>query len=254
MKPTKLTDFTEDFTDFTDLPRDIDYKILNLLSDKDLNNFCRINKFKSICEDDMFWKSRILAIFGSNSKEVLKNKPKSQTYKEFYESENLQQLIKIRGWCLDLLNLPKKSQMVIDDFYNPQTGFIKVLGNEDMIYLLLKIVLQRYRKEGLDDTKLIQLVKQAKNEIPKYDPFAGKFSDSLDLTENEKKVFYKLLNVPVDRRQILQRNSKLLKGDAELAKFISFINIGFKEGKLPLDIKWDELCTHPYLYTEKLVF
>jgi len=236
--------------ELTDLNKDPLFDILNRLSDKDLDNFCQVNNFKNICEDDMFWKSRILAIFESNTEEILKDKPESQSYQEFYKSR-LQQ---IRGWCLQLLKLPKKSQMVIDDFYNPQTGFIKVFGSEDMIYLLLKIVLQKYRKEGLDDTKLIQLVKKAKSEIPEYHPFAGKFSDSLDLTEGEKEVFYKLLNIPMGRRQILQRNSKLLKGDAELAKFISFINIGFKEGKLPLDIKWTELCSHPYLYTEKLVF
>ena len=174
--------------ELTDLNKDNIYDILNRLNDKDLYNFCQVNNFKNICKDDMFWKSRILAIFGSKTEEILKNKLDTQPYEEFYKTNNFYQYLKTHAWCLELLKLPKKSQMVIDDFYNPQTGFIKVFGSEDMKYLLLKIVLQRYQKEGLDDTKLIQLVKQAKNEIPEYHPFVNKFSDSLELTENEKKL------------------------------------------------------------------
>ncbi|GAH25446.1 unnamed protein product, partial [marine sediment metagenome] len=67
------------------------------------------------------------------------------------------------------------------------TGFVNrgyTRDVEGMKYLLLKIVLERYNKDGLDNTKLIELLKEVKSEIPEYRE--NQFSDSLNLTEKEK--------------------------------------------------------------------
>ena len=102
------------------------------------------------------------------------------------------------------------------------------------------------------------MIKQVKNEIPEY---RDEFSDSLNLTEKEKQYFYNLIDLPLGRGEILssveRRNPDLIRkltNPPEIFKLIAFIHNGFKDGKLPLDVKWDELCTHPYLYTNKLVF
>ena len=240
----------------TDLNKDVTYYILNKLDDYSLDKTCKtVKKFRNICNDEDFWKYRIISIFGNKSEEILNGKPENQSWKDFYLSKRYE----IYSWCLDLLNVPKTSQMVIDDFYNPYTGFVNrgyTRDVEGMKYLLLKIVLERYNKDGLDNTKLIELLKEVKSEIPEYRE--NQFSDSLNLTEKEKVYFYQLIDIPIGRSEILRSNPKFInslrRNAPEVAKLVVHINNGLKEGKIPLDIKWDELCKHPYLYTGKLIF
>ena len=182
-------------------------------------------------DDDNFWKIRILSIFGDKSEEVLKSKPKGQTYKDFYKSKWFYEYKnKIYPWCLELLKFPKTSQLVIDDFYNPSTGFVDggyTRDIEGMKYLLLKVVLERYNKDGLDDSKIIELIKQVRNQIPEYR--ANEFSDKLNLTEKEKQYFYKLIDLPLGKSEILISVAKTnpafirsVKNGPEVFKLIAF--------------------------------
>ena len=236
--------------------KDIDYKILNELDDNSLINFCKTNKFATkLCNDDEFWKRRIYHIFKYNVDEILKIKTE-ESFKDFY----INKISKRRSMCL---NIPKSSQMAIDDFYNPKQGFINAGYTRDLEgidYLLLKIILERVNKEGLNNEKMVNLLNKIKKEIPEYrlEEFD---TDNLDLTDKEKLYFYNLINIPLGRAEILKSYARVnpaslkrLKNAPEIFKYIAFIHNGFKDKKIPLDIKWDELCIHPYLYTEKLIF
>jgi len=234
--------------------KDANFEILNKLDDKSLGRMCQVNpEFKKLCDDDMFWKNRIISLFGE---EILSIKNPLETYKRFYTSKRFGDYKnKIYPWCRDVLRVPKLSQMVIDDFYNPDKGFINwsfTRDREGIIYLLLKIVLQRE-----DSDAIRKLITDAKNIIPDYrleqfDP------ETFDLTDKEKMVFRQIIDIPVGRIEILKNAAKVRpefvkafsqEERPEIFKFIAFIHNGFKSGRIPFDIKWDELCTHPYLFT-----
>ena len=233
--------------------RDINELFLNELDDKTLGRMCRVNlEAKKICEDDQFWLRRILKIYGE---EILKAKKEDETYKQFYTSPNFIEFTKKYSSCLAILTVPKLSQMVIDDFYNPSKGFINLHFTRDLeaiIYLLLKIVLQRDNSE-----KIRNLITEAKNNIPDYrlEEFD---TETFELTDKEKTLFRTIIDIPIGRIEILKNTGKVrpefikslgLNESPEIFKFISFIHNGFKTGRLPLDIKWDELCTHPYMFS-----
>ena len=236
-------------------------EILKKLDDKSLGRICQTDKYaKKICGDDIFWYNRIIDMFNIKSNEVLEAKLKNETYKEFYTSSRFFDFKnKIYPMCLDLLKIPKLSQMVIDDFYNPTEGFVSAAFTRDidgMTYLLLKIVLERYKKDGLEYKEIEDLIVNAKNKFEDYrsDQFD---TNTFELTEKEKILFQRLIDIPIP---ILRSSSKIrpsffknLKNPEEIFKLIAFIHKGFTSGQLPFDIKWDELCTHPYLF-EKFVY
>ena len=68
--------------------KDVDYIILQNLSDQDLGNFCRVNKeARKLCTDDTFWRNRTMKRFSSViSQDVLiKNKEANfKTWREYY--------------------------------------------------------------------------------------------------------------------------------------------------------------------------
>ena len=67
--------------------RDLDYMILNRLSDKDLLAVCQVNKeVNKLCNDDKYWQQRIKYIFDveSNNLIELKNFLEIDTWREMY--------------------------------------------------------------------------------------------------------------------------------------------------------------------------
>ena len=234
--------------------KDVNIEILNLLDDKSLGRMCQVNpSAKKICDDDNFWKNRIINIFG---KELLKEKYPFETFKEFYQSNRFADFKKKNDMCRDLLKIPKLSQMVIDDFYNPDKGFVDIgytMDREGITYLLLKIVLERSEnKEEIE-----KLITEIKERIPEY-RLALFDTETFNLTDKEKKLFRQIIDVPfLNRIELLKTTAKNMPdvirslglNEAPLIfKFVVFIHNGFKTGRLPLNIKWDELCTHPYLF------
>jgi len=240
--------------------KDTDEKILNELDDESLGKLCQINsKVKSICDNDLFWRRRIFLIFGDKAENVLMGKDKDETYRQFYTSKRfLDYKNKIFPLCKEIENLPHNSQMVIDDFYNPETGFVNFAFTRDyegMTYLLLKIVYERLIEEEklFQAKKIAKLIDEQKANIPDYrlDSFS---LDTYQLTNEEKKLFYKMIKVDIGRFPLLRsmgsRNSnfvKSLKNPGESFKIIATIHHGFQKGKIPLHIKWNELCTTPGL-------
>jgi hypothetical protein len=239
---------------------DLDEKILNELDDKSLSQMCQVNeKVRSICNDDSFWRRRIYLIFGDDAKIILKAKKKYESYREFYTSKRfLDYKNKTYPLCLEIQNLPHNSQMVIDDFYNPESGFVNFAFTRDEVgitYLLLKIVYGRLLKDGnfLEAKKLEKTIDEQKLNIPDYRQESFNL-ETYNMTEKEKKLFLKTINIEMGRGPILKsvasRNSKFvksLKNAPESFKVISTIHNGFLKGKIPFDIKWNELCTFRHL-------
>ena len=233
--------------------RDVNEIILNESDDKTLNSLCMLNlEARKICNDDQFWRRRILKLYGED---ILQAKKASETYRDFYTGPIFREYVnKIYPWCLDLLKIPKLSQMVIDDFYNPTKGFINSAFTRrpaEITYLLLKIVFGRD-----NSAEIRKLIKSAENDIPEIHREQFDF-DTYYLTEKEKNEFLRIIDVKQIRPTILKNVGKIrpsaitsIENAPEVFKLVMFIHNGFETGQLPLDIKWDELCTHPYLLTE----
>ena len=237
--------------------KDLNIEILNRLDDKSLGRMCQVNPdIKKICDDDNFWRNRIWSIYGKDI-----SKYPSETYREFYTSNRFKDFRNKHSMCVDLLKIPKLSQMVIDDFYNPDKGFVNeayTRDKEGITYLLLKIVLER--AENKKDIE--KLIDEARERLPEYR--LEEFSpETYSLTDKERATFKKIIDIPYVNRINLLRSTGMNRPEAikalgtkeapQIFKFVAFIHNGFKNGKLPLNIKWDELCTHPYLF-EELVF
>jgi len=243
-------------------PKDVNIEIMNRLDDKSLGNFCRINPLaKKICDDENFWRNRIYIIFKNHAVEVLKNKKEGQTYKDFYTSKDFQiYRDKIYPLCEEIRNFPHESQLVIDDFYNPDTGFVPkgITRNINVMkFLLLKIVLQKMKKDFEEikkEEKLEKIIKEIGNQINDWEIDEIDL-DTFELTTKEREFFYKLIDITLTRNDLIKTGGKVkpdffryAKNAPENYKLILHIHDGFRQGKLPLDIKWEELCTHPYLY------
>lgn len=240
--------------------KDIDEKILNELDDISLAKLCQVNsKVKSICDNDMFWRRRIFLLFGDKAEKILEAKEKEETYRDFYTSKRFLEYKKITyPLCVEIQNLPHNSQMVIDDFYNPETGFINFAFTRDevgMTYLLLKIVYERLLKDGnfLESEKLKKVIDDYKVNIPDYRMESFNLQEYI-LTEEEKELFYQMIAIDIGRGPILKsvasRNSKFIKSlkkAPESFKVIATIHRGFMTRTIPLDIKWSEICTTPQL-------
>ena len=65
--------------------KDLDYKILNQLEDKDLVNICQTNKeAKTICDDQTFWLNRIVTRFPSVPSEIFLKNKKGRSWADYY--------------------------------------------------------------------------------------------------------------------------------------------------------------------------
>ena len=237
--------------------KDVDITILNLLEDKDLINMCKTNKYvNSICENDNFWRDRIIKKYN-----VLPDITPFTSYREFYTSNKMKAL----KLCLEISKLPKRSQLVVDDFYNPYTGFINSNFIENfglMTYLLLKIVLTRISsfvpRNIKKEEEIKQLIIQEYDELRNFlvDHFGSQINpDSDTLTNEEKLIFLLYINKTITRASLLRETAKINPGyvrslsprPEDKFALIAYIHKGFANGKIPLDILWEELCTLPYV-------
>jgi len=68
-----------------DIPKDLNYKILLELDDKDLVNFCQTSKrARNYCNDDSFWLQRIMFKFPHVPLEILKNYKGDRSWADYY--------------------------------------------------------------------------------------------------------------------------------------------------------------------------
>lgn len=68
-----------------DLPKDINYQLMLRLEDRDLVNFCRINKkADEYCKDDTFWMNRIIYKFPFIPFDVLKRYKGDRSWAGYY--------------------------------------------------------------------------------------------------------------------------------------------------------------------------
>ena len=78
--------------------KELDMEILRYLTDKELSDMCRINNyFRDICQNENFWRLKVLDKYG------VKDKPVNKTWKEFYIEKAVIPLtvVKIRDRLLD---------------------------------------------------------------------------------------------------------------------------------------------------------
>lgn len=226
--------------------KDIDEKILLELDDKDLSHACMTNREAyRICSQQTFWRNRILTKYGAD---ILKTKPESQSYYDFYTNKNFPLCPQIV-----LATMPHQSQLVFDDFYNPILGFISSSYTRDieaLNYLIPKLALERMKKDGFDNNQIIAL----KTKIIELGRTLPVWRDELDaytslLTNEEKELIYSIIDVNVDRTQLIRsyasRRPNVMRNlTPEHFKLIVKIHEAFKDKSLPLDVKWNELCSY----------
>ena len=167
--------------------------------------------------------------------------------------------------CLEISKIPNRSQLVVDDLYNPYTGFVNAsfTFNPDlMTYLLLKIVLTRITSFVPRDIKKEEEIKQLI--IEQYNNFSEFFLNTLGtrvnvnsdvLTDSEKRLFFTIIDRPIARASILRETAKtkpeyvkaLSPRPEDKFALIAYIHDGFRKKQILLDILWEELCTLPYV-------
>ena len=65
--------------------KDVDIKILNELPDEELVNMCQVNKeYNKICNNDNFWRNRILFKYPELNIDILNKYKKNRTWSQYY--------------------------------------------------------------------------------------------------------------------------------------------------------------------------
>ena len=116
--------------------RDIDFKIMMILSDEDLKNFCKIENtyLQSLCSNETFWFNRFVNKFGKNV-----YKAKDKTWREYYEwlsgnyhplsTQHLNDMMKKYG-IINSIVLDKEN-ITVNNKINEHSKTIKKLYNEN---------------------------------------------------------------------------------------------------------------------------
>ena len=246
------------------LQKDTDVMVLDRLDDKSLASMCSVNpRFRNLCNDDLFWKRRIQLIFRDKADEVLSSKFEGETYKQFYTSKRFQNYKnKIYPLCVEIQKLPRRSQLVLDDLYS-EGGFLRTmikLGIHDdyFDFNVIKLAYNRLvRENNLKEAEKYELLlNNLKGTI--FDAYG--FLPELSWDKEDTEYMRHILEDEITRIELLKYLGvnkpdflRSLKNPAESVKIITTIHNGLKTGKIPLDIKWDEICTFPHMLNE-LVF
>ena len=99
--------------------KDLDYKILNELGDRDLVNVCQVNKTaKEICDDQVFWLNRILSKFPKVPIEILVRSKGERSWSEYYIKD------------LRLLNKMTPNKALIEGVVENRTDYTTIALNE----------------------------------------------------------------------------------------------------------------------------
>lgn len=240
------------------LTRDSLIYILDKLDDRDLGRYCQTNRqAKIICESDIFWRDRIVKKYGSNALSVkLSDSPTK--YRDFYQSGK----VKTFAMCLAI---PHGSQLVVEDLYHPENGWIDSSFTRDskgIKLILLKIAYDKLKatndhlssKLKVTNKDLTPLEKAISEiEIPEYR--RNSFSRGNSFTDKDETYFINLINLDLNPPDILRSkartNPDLIKSISpdpiKTIRFIRYIHQGFKTKQLPLTILWQDLCSHRYI-------
>lgn len=235
--------------------KDLNYEIMYYMDDKSLGELCKTSKkLKALCENDTFWRNRIEKLYGSN---LLKYKKEDQTWKNFYINSEEIKRIKL---CRQLRDLPHTSKLVIDDLYNPVTGYINArstLDESGITYVVLKITLNKMLQSSIiNDEEIRKLQSLIDNLVPALQDQGRTFSlDTYKFTQVDYDTFINIINVPYLTKRHLYDNMKsevkrsLGVLDDVITKrlpIILYIHQLFYERKLSPFITWNELCNQMY--------
>lgn len=236
--------------------KDLNYEIMYRLDDESLGNLCQTDKkAKELCDNDMFWRNRIERLYGPD---ILKEKKEGEKWKDFYISS---ERIKSINLCRKLRDLPHSSQLVIDDFYNPVTGYINsrtTLDQNGITYVILKITLNKMKGNVRDEEKELEINKLKTLIYSLARELEGRtFSlDTYDFTTEDYETFINIVNIPYLTRRHLFDNMKpeikksfyaSAKPDKNVLSYIPIIlhiHRLFYERVLPPDVTWDEVCKY----------
>lgn len=234
--------------------KDLNFEIMYRLDDESLGNLCQTDKkAKALCDNDMFWRNRIEKLYGEK---VLSEKKEGEKWKDFYISS---QKIKDINLCRKLRDLPHSSQLVIDDFYNPVTGYINhrsTIDQNGITYVILKITLNKMEEKSIinfeETNKLKSLID---NLVPELE--GRTFSlDTYKFTRQDYETFIDIVNLPnLTRRQLFDNmkpeikksfysSSQPSKNVLTYFPIILHIHRLFYERVLPPDVTWDEVCKY----------
>ena len=99
---------------------DINMKILNLLSDKDLPNLCLVsNKANHICSCDDFWQRRVFTKFPYLDHKTVQNNKKYKTWVQYYVSD----LSKVKYLSISQYVIKRRLDLVMVATNQIQSGF-----------------------------------------------------------------------------------------------------------------------------------
>lgn len=231
------------------LNKDLNIKLLDDMDDKDLSAVCQVNvAAMKLCNDDNFWKHRTVKRYGTDA---LKGNTSNDNYKEYYQSGKAKNYILCKS-------IPHKSQLVVEDFYDPDNGIYSSVFTRDhtglrfLLFLLADIEHWKYPL-SLEYMKILKdKLDEYWNDIPVH---RRKTFDRYSFSDKNKHMFTSLINItptpPTLLRELARANPNFIKkispDPIDKIRFIDHIHAGFRIGAIPLDIKWNQLCSNNYI-------
>ena len=150
--------------------KNVDFVVLNLLTDYELSQVCQVNKYvNSLCNDDNFWLQRIINKYNLPSEYIIETK-------EFLEFEKYKELyiyLKNSDW---------------DDGTTSNQNRI-----ENIVSGLSKQIITKIKSENIPDwINKEKFIKRVKREI--FDTLIEKRIDDIDLNIMRENLDYEFLN------------------------------------------------------------
>ena len=143
--------------------KDVDFMILNELSDRDLKAVCQVNKYvNKLCNDENFWMKRLLSIFPISLEKAIQMRNKLefdkevQPWKNFYEwlmeeySDSYETMLELYGEDVESLELELEEYTKVKDIYIDLQQFKDLLlateidYNFDVLYNSTDIKLPKF--------------------------------------------------------------------------------------------------------------
>ena len=175
--------------------RDLDYMILNQLSDKDLYAVCQVNKeVNKLCNDDRYWQQRVKHVFELSNEDMnkYKNMMEIDTWKEFYQ------------WLRDTITPPIKN---LDSYKDDP---IKIAYDE---FIILKIYITDYIPNAYQILQLPEVIEEI-NHIKSH-KYLPKWINKKELLKEWKTLW---ISEPIPSNEISKRNIEIV--NALLADYI----------------------------------
>lgn len=243
---------------------DTDIYILLELEDQDLINICQVNNYvRNICNKDSLWISKLYKKFANVSNvainnidvlELLKYKPNTMNYKDFYIT-----IVNNVNLCIRIRELLEVEIYVYDDFYVGELYITDPYIESNRQFSLLYILMNKMNYENFIGTPMaldLELsIEQLYSQLPDF--YKIMMTPGTEFTDLDKKTLREFINEEVTEdiiKKHMEANSfnvaqnRILENiDHRDFVFLIYIHDLIRTNTIPVNITWRNLCSNIYV-------